>query len=178
MAWRTEESYVGWYKRYVKYHGMRHPAELGKEGVEAFLNHLAMHPEVAAGTQNQAFSALLFLYREVLEIPLEDLDATRAKRKRKLPVVLSREELRAVLGEAKPGTPCTLLSLLYGCGLRVSEGLRLRVKDVDFSNKLVWIRHGKGGKDRCLTLPEKLREALERQVRVAHVMGAGRKPAR
>jgi site-specific recombinase XerD len=105
---------VGWYKRYVKYHGMRHPAELGKEGVEAFLKHLAMHLEVAAGTQNQAFSALLFLYKEVLEIPLEDLDATRAKRKRKLPMVLSREEVRAVLGEAKPETPRTLLGLLYG----------------------------------------------------------------
>lgn len=173
LAYRTEESYIGWYKRYVRFHGMRHPQELGKEGVEAFLNDLALRHQLSAATQNQAFSALLFLYREVLGTEMEGIDARRAKRARRLPVVLSREETRRLLAEARSGTPRVLLSLLYGCGLRVSEGLRLRVKDVDFSNGLIWIRCGKGGKDRCLSMPGSLRGDLERQVAAARLQYEG-----
>lgn len=163
MAIRTEASYVSWYRRFVKFHRMRHPMEVGQDGVEAFLNHLAINRDVAPGTQNQAFSALLFLYREVLKQEWTKLSAKRAKERQKLPVILSQEEMRAVLQKIPAGTPKVLISLLYGCGLRVTEALRLRIKDVDFPNQLIWVRDGKGGKDRSLTMPEGLRDALERQ---------------
>lgn len=167
---KTEDSYVGWYRRYVLWHEKRHPAQMGAGEVEAFLTHLAVNLGVAAGTQNQALSALLFLYKEVLGMELEGIDAKRAKTKRKLPVVLTREEtgrlLRAVAGEA--GLVCRLL---YGCGLRVSEGLRLRIKDVDLDGAKVEVRGGKGDKDRVVTLPKALvpllREHRER-VRLLH----------
>ena len=110
-----------------------------------------MERNVAAGTQNQAFNALLFLYREVLKIELKEVNAKRAKTKKTLPVVLSRDEIRNLFSYVKTGLPSLMLRLLYGCGLRVSEGLRLRIKDVDFENKCIWIRDGKGGKDRCLS---------------------------
>lgn len=164
MAIRTEATYVGWYKRYVKFHGMRHPRELGVPEVEEFLTHLAMECRVAASTQGQAFNALIFLYREVLEISLEGIKAVRAKKPKKLPVVLSKTELLALLAEIPAGTPSSLIGLLYGCGLRVTEGLRLRIKDLDFGNGVVWVREGKGKKDRCLAMPLKMREGLERQV--------------
>ena len=137
LARRTESSYVSWYKHYVKFHGMQHPVELGQKGVEDFMNYLATEKKVAASTQNQAFSALLFLYRDVLGIELEGLDAKRAKTKRTLPVVLSQEEVKRFFEAAREGVPSVFMRLLYGCGLRVSEGLRLRIKDVDFSNPLV-----------------------------------------
>jgi len=164
MSYRTEGNYVSWYKRYVKYHGLRHPMDLGSEGVEDFLNYLALERNVAAGTQNQAFNALLFLYRQVLKVELVGVDAKRAKVKKKLPVVLSRDEIRELFDQARVGLPSLMLKLLYGCGLRVSEGLRLRVKDVDFENNCLWVRDGKGGKDRCLSMPESLKTELERQV--------------
>ncbi len=170
MALRTEESYVSWYRRYVKFHGLKHPLDVGKNGVEDFLNHLAADLNVAAGTQNQAFSALVFLYREVLDAEFQGMDAKRAKMKKKLPVVLSRDEIRQLFDSATVGLPILMLQLLYGCGLRVSEGLRLRVKDVDFENGCVWIRDGKGGKDRCVTMPEMIRTELERQVRRARIL--------
>lgn len=170
MAIRTEEAYIGWYHRYVKFHQLQHPKEVGQAGVEAFLNHLAINKRVAANTQNQAFSALLFLYRDVLKIPLEGVTSQRAKLKKRLPVVLSKEETRRVIECSKQGTPRILLSLLYGCGLRVSEGLRLRTKDVDFPNGLIWVRDGKGGKDRCLTMPQKLLPVLEAQVASARLL--------
>lgn len=170
MAIRTEESYIGWYHRYVKFHQLQHPKEVGQAGVEAFLNHLAINKRVAANTQNQAFSALLFLYRDVLKIPLEGVTSQRAKVKKRLPVVLSKDETRRVIKCTRQGTPRILLSLLYGCGLRVSEGLRLRTKDVDFPNGLIWVRDGKGGKDRCLTMPQKLLPALEAQVESARLL--------
>ena len=169
MAYRTEQSYVGWYKRYVKFHDLVHPSEVGVDGVEKFLNHLAVNKEVAPGTRNQAFNALLFLYKQVLGIELEGIDARRAKQKRRLPLVLSREEVRMVFEHAKPGVPLLMLQLLYGCGLRVSEGLRLRVKDVDFSNLVIWIRDGKGGKDRCLRMPDSIVGDLKRQVERAKI---------
>ena len=173
MAHSTEKNYVHWYKRFVKFHSMKHPKELGQPGVEVFLNCLAVEREVSASTQNQAFNALLFLYREVLKMEWEDLNVKRAKVTRRLPVVLSRDEVRSVLRGTREGMPRLLLGLLYGCGLRVSEGLRLRIKDVDFSNGLIIVRNGKGGKDRCLSLPKSLVEGLKRQVQSAKLVYEG-----
>ena len=170
MALRTEQSYVSWYKRYVKFHDLNHPLAVGKQGVEDFLNYLAVEKNVAPGTQNQAFNALVFLYREVLDAEFEGMDAKRAKMRKKLPVVLSRDEIRRLFDQVRAGMPSLVLQLLYGCGLRVSEGLRLRVKDLDFENTCVWVRDGKGGKDRCVAMPENLREVLERQVRQARII--------
>ncbi|MBK1854599.1 integron integrase [Verrucomicrobiaceae bacterium 5K15] len=170
LARRTESSYVSWYKHYVKFHGMKHPVDLGQEGVEDFLDYLASVKKVASSTQNQAFSALLFLYREVLEIELKEIDVKRAKRRKTLPVVLSQEEVRRLLKEVRDGVPAVFVSLLYGCGLRVSEGLRLRIKDVDFSNGLVWLRDAKGGKDRTVTLPGSLEVQLKGQVQQARLL--------
>lgn len=160
---------MSWYKHYVKFHGMQHPVELGQKGVEDFMNYLAAVKKVAASTQNQAFSALLFLYRDVLGMELEGLDAKRAKTKRTLPVVLSPNEVSRLFEEVREGMPSVLLRLLYGCGLRVSEGLRLRIKDVDFSNQLVWVRDGKGGKDRALALPRSLESRLREQIQLARM---------
>jgi len=170
MAIRTESSYVSWYRRFVKFHEMSHPLEVGRQGVKKFLDYLAVEQNVAPGTQNQAFNALVFLYREVLDAEFDGMDAKRAKMKKKLPVVLSRDEIRRLFEVVRPGIPSLVLQLLYGCGLRVSEGLRLRVKDVDFENSCVWVRDGKGGKDRCLALPENLRDMLKRQVRQSRIM--------
>ncbi|MFK7911113.1 MAG: integron integrase [Akkermansiaceae bacterium] len=169
MSYRTEQSYVSWYKRYVKFHDLKHPEKMREQEVEKFLNYLAGEKGVAAGTQNQAFNALIFLYREVLDIKLEGLDASRAKVKKKLPVVLSRDEMRRLFESVKPGVPSLMLQLLYGCGLRVSEGLRLRVKDVDFDDGVVWVRDGKGGKDRCVSMPKSIDAELKRQVQRARL---------
>lgn len=170
LSYRTEQSYIGWYKRYVKFHGLKHPEVVGTLGVEAFLNHLAVNKNVASSTQNQAFCALVFLYREVLSMPFDNVNSKRAKRTKKLPVVLSKDEVRSLIGCVKAGEPKMVLQLLYGCGLRVSEGLRLRIKDVDFPNKLIWIRNSKGGKDRCLSMPTSLEASLKRQVLRATVL--------
>lgn len=164
MAHTTEVAYIGWYKRYVRYHEMQHPSTLGNEGIEKFLNYLADEKKVSGSTQNQAFNALIFLYREVLKIDTVGINARRAKVKKKLPVVLSRDEVREIFKHTKVGLPSLMLRLLYGCGLRVSEGLRLRVKDVDFENECVWVRDGKGGKDRCLSMPANIKDELRRQV--------------
>ena len=172
---RTEETYAGWYRRYVIWHGMRHPQEMGVPEVEAFLTHLAVNRGVGAGSQNQALNALIFLYREVLKVELEGIDAKRAKRSRRLPLVLTTGEvgelLKAVKGEA--GLLC---KLLYGCGLRVSEALALRIKDVDLAGGKVEVRGGKGGKDRVLPLPKSLRQPLgEQRARVEQMHRADRK---
>ncbi|WP_097654022.1 integron integrase [Candidatus Chloroploca asiatica] len=166
-ALRTEEAYVGWIRRFILFHGTRHPRELGATEVSAFLTHLAVEREVAASTQNQALSALLFLYREVLLQPLrEDLTITYAKRPTYLPTVLSREEARAVLA-ALSGTHHLMASLLYGSGLRLLECLRLRVKDLDFAQRQLIVRQGKGAKDRATLLPDQLHAAL--RTHIAHV---------
>ncbi|MFV9507592.1 MAG: integron integrase [Oscillochloridaceae bacterium umkhey_bin13] len=166
-ALRTEEAYVGWIRRFIHFHGIRHPREMGATEVSAFLTHLAMEREVAASTQNQALSALLFLYREVLLQPLsEDLTITYAKRPEYLPTVLSRDEARAVLA-ALSGTHHLMASLLYGSGLRLLECLRLRVKDLDFDQRQLMVRQGKGAKDRTTLLPDQLHAALRTQI--AHV---------
>ena len=152
---RTEKAYAGWIRRFILFHGKRHPREMGHEEICLFLSHLATHRKVSASTQNQAMSALLFLYRDVLNVELDWLKVVRAKRPRRLPVVMTREEVRAVLA-AMCGTPWLVTSLLYGSGLRLLEALRLRVKDVDQGRMEVTIRDGKGGKDRVTVLPSAL----------------------
>lgn len=152
-SYRTEQSYTGWIKRFIFYHHKRHPQEMGKAEVEDFLNHLATDRNVAASTQNQALNALLFLYNEVLEKPLPNIESIRAKDSKRLPVVLTRSEVAAVIKQLS-GVSLLIVQLLYGGGLRVNECLRLRVKDVDFGQEHLTIRDGKGHKDRTTTLPQ------------------------
>ncbi len=164
LAKRTEEAYVGWIRRFVKSNRGRHPREMGQREVEAFLSRLATQDKVAASTQNQALSALLFLYREVLDTHLPWMDdIKRAKRPERLPTVLSPDEVRAVLGELS-GVAWLMASLLYGSGLRLMECVRLRVKDVDLHKLEITVRQGKGGKDRKTMLPAALREPLTAQI--------------
>jgi len=147
-------------KRFILYHGKRHPDEMGETEINVFLSHLAVSKDVAASTQNQALSALLFLYRHVLAKPLSRLaDVVRATRPAKLPTVLSRDEVRRVLTRMD-GTPRLVATLLYGTGMRLLEGLRLRVKDVDFALNEVVVREGKGQRDRHTMLPASLKESL------------------
>lgn len=153
---RTEETYVDWARRFILFHGKRHPKDIGSLEVTAFLSHLASERNVSASTQNQAKSALLFLYREVLDIELPWLDEViAAKTPRRLPVVLTQTEVRRLLNETS-GTMGLVVSLLYGTGMRLLEGLRLRVKDVEFTRREIIIREGKGNKDRVTVLPENL----------------------
>lgn len=167
---RTETSYLDWIKRYILFHGKRHPRDLGKADIEQFLTHLAVERNVSASTQNQALAALLFLYREVLQQDLPWLgNVTRAKKPRRLPVVLTVAEVQALL--ARVGDEMSLIvNLLYGTGMRLMEGARLRVKDVELHRREILIRDGKGGKDRVTVLPQKVVEpmtqhlALRRQV--------------
>jgi integron integrase len=171
LSARTEEAYVAWIKRYARFHGLRHPRLLGEKEVTGFLTHLAIRKRVAASTQNQAAAALLFLYRDVLREPLPWLtEVVRAKRPERLPVVLTREDVRRVLG-AMRGTPRLVALLLYGAGLRVSEALQLRVKDLDIEHAVVTVRSGKGGKDRLTVLPRGALAGLSahlRDVRALH----------
>jgi len=167
---RTESAYVSWIRRFILYHGKRHPSELRETEVNAYLTHLATDRRVSASTQNQALCALLFLYRHVLGVGLKELDLVRAPRRRKLPVVLSRAEVRAVLSHLDADAKL-VLSLLYGTGMRLLEGLRLRVKDVDFERGRIVVRDGKGEKDRVTMLPASLVDPLRehlRLVRAAH----------
>ncbi|AOU96632.1 integrase [Acidihalobacter yilgarnensis] len=168
---RTEAVYVDWARRYILFHGKRHPRELGAAEIEAFLSHLAVEGRVSASTQNQAKSALLFLYREVLGIKLPWLDGvTSAKRGERLPVVLTKREVEAVLGRLI-GIHSLLARLLYGTGMRLMEGIRLRVKDVDFERGEIVVREGKGNKDRVTMLPTRLADELRAhlaQVKTLH----------
>jgi integron integrase len=168
---RTETAYVDWVRRFVLFHGKRHPRELGAAEVAAFLTHLAVERSVSPSTQAQAKSALLFLYRAVLELELPWLDeVVAAKNSRRLPVVLTPGEVRRLLAELA-GTPGLVASLLYGTGMRLLEALRLRVKDVEFERREIVVRDGKGAKDRITVLPENLIAPLQQQlahVRVLH----------
>jgi len=158
---RTEDSYVQWIRRFILFHGKRHPSEMGAVEVEAFLTHLAVAGNVAASTQNQARSALLFLYKEVLGSELPWLNnVEQAKKPRRLPVVLTEDEVRDVLANLA-GVHWLVAALLYGAGLRLMEALRLRVQDVDFKRREVLVRNGKGFKDRVTMLPEKLAGRLQ-----------------
>ena len=157
---RTEEAYVWWVRRYVQFCGVRHPRELGPVDVTRFLSSLAIDRHVSASTQNQALSALVFLYAEVLQLPVGWLEAlVRAKRPARVPVVLTKEEVRQVL-ERVPGVSWVVAALLYGTGMRLLEALQLRVKDVDFAANEITIRGGKGDRDRVTMLPERLKGPL------------------
>jgi len=163
-SYRTEQTYIEWIKRYILYHGKRHPKEMGAEEIQAFITHLAVQKNVSASTQNQALSAILFLYRYVLNKPIElPAGLLRAEKSKTLPVVLTQNEALAVLGKMS-GVPQLMAKILYGSGLRLMECVRLRVKDVDFGNRQIMIRDGKGEDDRVTVLPDALRAPLERQV--------------
>jgi integron integrase len=165
---RTEEAYVHWCRAFIRFHGLRHPAEMAGPEVEAFLTWLACERSVAPSTHKQALSALLFLYSQVLGLRLPWMDEVgRPRVKRRLPVVLSREEVAAVF-KGLSGEQALFARLLYGTGMRLNEGLQLRVKDVDFSHRTLVVRAGKGGKDRALMLPQSLVPALKEQLARAH----------
>ncbi len=158
---RTETQYLQWIKRFIYFHGKQHPRDLGAAEIEAFLSHLATAGNVSASTQNQALSALLFLYREVLGINLPWMETmVRAKKPQRLPVVLNRTEVGLVL-ERMEGTYSLMARLLYGTGMRLMECCLLRVKDIDFGQREILIRDGKGGKDRVTMLPETLIRPLQ-----------------
>ncbi len=164
---RTEQAYVDWIKRFILHHGTRHPSSMGAREVETFLSHLAVERRVAASTQNQAKSAILFLYREVLGEELAWLDnVEQARVPARLPVVLTQAEVQALLSRLS-GVHWLMASLLYGAGLRLMECVRLRVKDVEFSRREILVRDGKGQKDRVTMLPAAL-IAEKKQNRVRH----------
>ena len=161
---RTEQAYVNWIRRYIFFHSVRHPAEMGAPEIEAFLTHLAVEEKVAASTRNQALSALLFLYREVLHQDPGPIDALRAGKPKRLPTVLTRGEVRQTFAHLS-GAYLLMAKLLYGSGLRLMECLRLRVKDLDFARRAIIVRDGKGEKDRVTILPESLVAPLQDHLR-------------
>lgn len=162
---RTEQAYVSWVRRFILFHDKRHPRQMGSAEVERFLSHLAVDRNVAASTQNQALSALLFLYREVLKKELEyPIDSIRAKRPKRLPTVMTKQEVRNVIGRMT-GKNQVMAKLLYGSGLRLMECVRLRVQDLDFGQRQIIVREGKGGKDRATVLPDSLIDPLKRHLR-------------
>ncbi|PYS91836.1 MAG: integron integrase [Acidobacteria bacterium] len=164
LSRRTEEAYVHFIKHFILFHGKRHPAEMGAEEIQAFLTHLAVKKHVAASTQNQALSALLFLYRDVLHQELPRIEGvTRARRPHRLPVVFTKAETAALLLHLS-GVPFLVCSLLYGSGLRLMETLRLRAKDLDFERNEITVRDGKGEKDRMTMLPHTIKDQLRAQL--------------
>ena len=175
FSYRTEQCYVFWIERYIRHHGIRHPNTMGAAEVEQFLTHLAVRDNVAASTQNQALGALLFLYRDVLKQEIGTLDAVRARRPKRVPLVLAREEVPALLAalDALPTTePYGLMArLMYGAGLRLMECCRLRVHDIDPQRGQLTVRGGKGDKDRYVMLPDGAKDGLRAQIdwrRVLH----------
>ena len=167
---RTEQCYVDWARRYILFHGKRHPCDMGQREMEAFLSYLAVERRVSASTQNQARSALLFLYREVLLVQLPWLDGVvMAHATRRLPIVLTPQETRNLLLELS-GTMHLVAALLYGTGMRLLEGLRLRIKDVELQRREIVIREGKGNKDRVTVLPENLLLPIQQQIAHAQAL--------
>src|ERR1700704_3584450 len=164
LSIRTEEAYRNWIKRFILFHGKRHPRELDAEAVRIFLTHLAVNEHVAASTQNQAFNALLFLYRQVLKMGSLNIEGVeRARQSRKLPVVFTKPEANAVIAQMT-GAPRLIAGLLYGSGLRIMEAVRLRIKDLDFSREEITVRDGKGEHDRVTMLPRALKHRLTLQI--------------
>jgi integron integrase len=162
---RTEQTYCLWVKRYIRFHNVRHPAEMAEPEINAFLTHLAVKMKVSASTQNQALSALLFLYRHVIGQEIGNLgEVIRARKPKRLPVVMSRDEVKAVLAYLT-GDKWLMASLMYGSGLRLMECLRLRIQDIDFSRNEITVRDGKGAKDRITMLPESLKSPLNDHLR-------------
>ena len=159
---RTEKTYCDWIVRFIKFHGTRHPQEMGKAEIETFLSYLAQKQHVAKATQNQAFNALLFLYRHVLDLPerMGCVEAVRSRRPKKMPTVLTKDEVKLLLAQLE-GSSLLMAKVLYGSGLRVSELVRLRVKDLDFGNHALVVCDGKGNKDRITILPASLHEPLQ-----------------
>lgn len=168
-SYETEKSYVQWVKRYILFHSKRHPNEMGRAEVEQFLAHLAVKENVAASTQNQALSALLFLYNHLLDRPLGHVDVLWAKKPKRLPIVLTQEEVMTVLAYMQ-GTTLLISQLLYGGGLRVTEALGLRVQDLDFGQRLIVVRDGKGQKDRTTPLPDKVVAPLQAHLRTVKAL--------
>jgi integron integrase len=165
---RTESAYMEWVKRFILFHNKRHPKDMGNSEIAAFLTDLAVNRNVAASTQNQALSALLFLYRELLHQEVGSVDAVRARKPKRLPTVLTKAEVLRLIS-AMAGTPKLMAKLLYGSGLRASECVRLRIKDLDFERRLIVVRDGKGDKDRITMLPESLVAPLQEHLaRVKH----------
>jgi integron integrase len=161
---RTEQSYIQWIKRYILFHNKRHPKEMGEPEITQFLTHLATDKNVSASTQNQALSAILFLYKEVLIQEVERInDVVRAKKPKRLPVVLTKEEVSRLLSHMD-GTNQLVVKLLYGTGMRLMEAIRLRIKDVNFEYRQILVREAKGNKDRVTVLPESLIEPLKAQI--------------
>jgi len=161
---RTEEAYVRWVKRFILFHDKRHPRDMGLQEVQQFLTHLAVEGHVAASTQSQALSALLFLYQQVLKQDIGWIEeVVRAKPPQRMPVVLTSDEVAAVLRQLA-GTPWIMATLLYGAGLRLMECVRLRVKDVDFAYHQIVVRDGKGQKDRVTMLPQQVKEPLQQHI--------------
>jgi len=167
---RTEKAYCMWVERYVRFHQMRHPAEMGGPDINRFLTHLAVHSHVSASTQNQALAGLLFLYKHVLHRPVADLgQVVRAKKPARLPVVFTRDEVIDVLAELQ-GECRLMAALMYGSGLRLSECLNLRIQDIDFKRAEIVVRRGKGGKDRVTMLPESVSRPLAEQIESARAV--------
>lgn len=157
----TEQSYVRWVVRYVNFHNMKHPGNMDAKDVVRFLNYLAVKRKVSASTQNQAMCAIIFLYNQILDIDLDEFrNLRRAKESNHLPVVLSRSEAKQIIGHLN-GLSKLVVLILYGAGLRLSEALRLRVKDIDFAYNQIMVRNGKGAKDRVTMLPEVLQQSLK-----------------
>ena len=171
-AIRTEECYVAWVVRFIRFHRLRHPRDMGTAEIELFLSDLAIAGHVSASTQNQALGALLFLYRDVLGLEVGRLDAVRARRPKRLPVVLAPEEVAKVLVlvEGAEGVLALMARLLYGCGLRLMECCRLRVKDIDLARGQIMVRQGKGAKDRVVMLPKSVRGDLEARLEERRMM--------
>ena len=158
---RTERSYVRWIVKYIKFHNLQHPSKLGESEISQYLTHLAVRDNVSASTQNQALCAIIFLYKHILKFDIGELDITWAKKPKRLPVVFTREEAKSVLNNLD-GMNRVMAMLLYGSGLRLSECLQMRVKDIDFGYKQIIVRSGKGDKDRKTLLPEKLVDPLKK----------------
>jgi integron integrase len=164
LSRRTEETYRSWIKRYIIFHNKRHPRDLDSDAIRIFLTHLAVDEHVAASTQNQAFNALLFLYRQVLHLELQDIQGVvRARPSRNLPVVFTKTESNDIL-TAMSGSTKLIAALLYGSGLRIMEAVRLRVKDLDFGRNEIHVRDGKGERDRVTMLPQSLHHPLRKQI--------------
>ena len=164
-AYRTEQTYCDWIVRYIKYFGAKkHPQDMGKTEIDAYLSHLATERKVSASTQRQALNAIIFLYRRVLDQPIiEQIEPTRAKRKPRLPVVMTKNEVRGVLAQMK-GIHLLMAKILYGAGLRLMECIRLRVQDLDFERNLIYVRSAKGNKDRTTLFPRSIQVEMRRQL--------------
>ena len=164
-ASRTEQTYCDWIVRYVKFfNSQKHPKEMGKREIEMFLSHLATKDNVAASTQRQALNAIIFLYKHVLDIPIEEsIEHTRSKRHQSPPVVMTKNDVKRVIQNMN-GTHLTMAKLLYGSGLRLMECIRLRVQDLDFEKNIIYVRVGKGHKDRTTLFPQSIQSELKSQL--------------